>query len=105
MLLTQINVLICWVFFRAAKFDDAKHILKSMFSFSAETTRFKPDANPLLLLVVFIIMEAFLIGKFDRKLLYKSPVYRRWEPILVGLLIVVTIFYRGEKYGFIYFQF
>ena len=104
-LLTQLSVLVGWVFFRARTFAEARHILCSMVRFSAETVRFKPDCSPLFVLLAFLVMEIFLIGKFDCKLLRHAPFYRRIEPILTGLLIVVTIFYRGEKHGFIYFQF
>ena len=104
-LITQLFVLIGWVFFRASSFADAKTILNRIIHFSAETVRFKPDVNPYVIFAVFVIMEFFLIRKIDCKLLKKFTFYRHIEPVLVGLLIVLTIFYRGEEHGFIYFQF
>ena len=103
--LTQLLVLTGWVFFRAASFTDAKNIIGRMVNFSAEVICFKPNSNPYVIFVVFLIMEFFLIKKFDCKLLRKYTFYRHLEPILVGVLIVITIFYRGEEHGFIYFQF
>ena len=104
-LITQLLVLISWIFFRASSFADAGMILNRIIHFSAETVRFKPNVNPYVILAVFVLMEFFLIRKIDCKLLKNSAFYRHIEPILIGLLIVLTIFYRGEEHGFIYFQF
>ena len=105
MLLTQLEVLIGWIFFRAETYKETRHIFKSLFSFSGESNDFDPAEKPEPLIIVFLVMELFLIFKLDRKLLHKFVVYHKLEPILVGILIVATIFYRGAGHGFIYFQF
>ena len=105
MVLTQIEVLIGWIFFRASTFKEAVYVLERIFSFAREQVPFKPDAKPLPILILFLVMEIFLILKWDRKLLHHSIVYRRIEPVLVGLLMIATILYRGAGHGFIYFQF
>ena len=76
-----------------------------MFTFGRETSDFDPDVKIEPVIIVFLLMELFLILKLDRILLRKLTVYRKMEPVLVGLLIVITIFYRGAGHGFIYFQF
>ena len=105
MLLTQLEVLIGWIFFRAETYKETRHIFKSLFSFSGESNDFDPAEKPEPLIIVFLLMELFLILKLDQKLLHKFVFYRKLEPILVGILIVITIFYRGAGHGFIYFQF
>ena len=104
-LVTQLEVLIGWIFFRAETYAETRHIIKSLFSFAGESTEFDPAVKPEPLIVVFLLMEIFLICKLDRKLLHRFTVYRKLEPVLLGLLIVITIFYRGAGHGFIYFQF
>lgn len=103
--LTQLSVLVGWVFFRAANWQEAIHVLSCMFTFSQEQTKFKPLGNPSVIIIVFLLMEIFLLLQIDRKLLHKSSLYRKWEPVAAGLLILLTVLYRGEGYGFIYFQF
>ena len=105
MLFTQIEVLIGWIFFRAETYTETRHIFKSLFGFSGENTDFDPDVKPEPVIIMFLLMELFLISGWDRKLLKRFDFYRKLEPILVGVLIVITIFYRGAGHGFIYFQF
>lgn len=105
MLVTQLEVLVGWIFFRAETYAETRHIFKSLFSFARESTEFDPAVKPEPLIIVFLIMELFLICKLDRKLLHRFVIYRKLEPVLLGLLIVITIFYRGAGHGFIYFQF
>ncbi len=103
--LTWIEVLIGWVFFRASSWKEAVFVLERLFSFSAEKNVFKTDVDIAALLAVFVVMELFLIFKADVLLLHKFRWYRRLEPVLVGLLFVCSIVFRGKTNGFIYFQF
>ena len=105
MLFTQIEVLIGWIFFRAETYTETRHIFKSLFGFAGENTDFDPDVKPEPVIIMFLLMELFLISGWDRKLLKRFDFYHKLEPILVGVLIVITIFYRGAGHGFIYFQF
>ena len=103
--LTQLEVLVGWVFFRAANWHEALYVLSNMFTFSSEQTKFKPVTSPALLIILFLAMEIILLTRAEEKLLHKWKFLRSWEPVATGLLILLTVLYRGEGYGFIYFQF
>ena len=94
-----------WVFFRAANWHEALYVLSKMFTFSSEQTKFKPVTSPALLIILFLAMEIILLTRAEEKLLHKWKFLRSWEPVATGLLILLTVLYRGEGYGFIYFQF
>ena len=104
-LITQLEVLIGWVFFRASSWSESCYVLKRLFSFSSEKNPLKTDVDFWIVFLVFWGMELFLILKADTLLLHKYRWYRRLEPILIGLLLLTSIIFRGEKDGFIYFQF
>jgi alginate O-acetyltransferase complex protein AlgI len=102
---TQIEVLIGWVFFRASNWKELVYVLQRLFSFSGEKNILKTEVDFLLLFLIFVVMELFLIFKADHFLLQRSRLYRMTEPVLVGLLFLASILFRGENNGFIYFQF
>lgn len=105
MLLTQLTVLIGWIFFRASTWSDSMYILRCLTGFASERGAWEMESWWWIILIIFIAMEMFLLLRIDCKLLRKVAWYRRWEPIGIGLLMVATVLYRGEVYGFIYFQF
>ena len=104
-LFTQFEVLIGWVFFRASSWKESTYVLERLFSFSKENAKLNTDVEFLPVFLTFVIMELFLIFKADQILLHKFRWYRKIEPVLAGLLLLASILFRGEKHGFIYFQF
>ena len=104
-LLVQTQILLAWVFFRARTLPEAVHILKRMFafSFSGETTITR---YALFYLILFVLMEAFLLLNGDHwlhRLLKKK--YGIVSPVLLAVIAVYIVFYRGTGHEFIYFQF
>ena len=102
--ITWILVLSGWVFFRASSLQEALYVLHRMYSFSNESAEFK-ISKVLGVIMIFMILEAFLITKADQKLLKKFKFYRFLEPFVLGIFIIVIILFRGDEHGFIYFQF
>ena len=101
---TWIFVITGWIFFRASSLQEALYVLHKIYSFSYESTKFK-ISNPLFIIMLFMLFEAFLIMKTDQKLLKRFKIYRSLEPFLLGIFVIVIILFRGDEHGFIYFQF
>ena len=104
-LLVQLQVLAAWVFFRAQTFGEASHVLRCMFSFD---TSGEMTVTPceVFYFGLFVLMESFLIFNGDHWLhrIFKKYYYAV-SPILLGLVAFCIIFFRGNGYEFIYFQF
>src|SRR5207248_2167245 len=110
---TLAGVLFAWVFFRANSSRQALRIAYVMLSGKAVTNRIgmetifkQADRDRILLAIcVFLIWEYFI--PFARhlstdKLLRLPPVF---EPVIVVILIIVAVLFRGRLGNFIYFQF
>jgi D-alanyl-lipoteichoic acid acyltransferase DltB (MBOAT superfamily) len=102
LLLTQVWV--AWVFFRAESLTQALNILKIMFSFSdGSSVSLGWDADFFLCIAVLIELGIyFQLGAFFKS---RLNFHRRFEPVLLSILIMVCVFFRGPGSEFIYFQF
>lgn len=106
-LLTNVIVLIAWVFFRADNLDSAIYVLGKMFSFGTTGDFLVNDTIKLgaLMVGVSLLVEITLRVKSKPLYLLKGQTRMIADIIYVALLIVASIFLRGEGNEFIYFQF
>ena len=103
LVLTLVQVIVAWVFFRAVDFSQATSILGRMFtdlSWNGGIARF-----PLVLLLVLILREGFIYVSSQKKL---QLAFLHWKPVqelTIALLLTVAVYWRGPGNVFIYFQF
>ena len=112
-IVVQIQILAGWVFFRSTSWEQAVHILSSMFFPWSGTDRSWPMFNEaqqflfyqaVALSFLVIVREiSFLLFSDERR--HCLTFDRRVMPLLVGLMIAACIFLRGPGNNFIYFQF
>ena len=105
-LVTLILVMVAWVPFRAADFDDSTSILKAMFGGESYNFSELKNDTDLLMLVSFAALLVFSV--LNRK--HNFFVYWRKMPsvlrgVLLGIMLVGILSWRGEPNEFIYFQF
>ena len=105
------GVWVTWVFFRAQSLDQAMFILSRMFSFSGGFEDLVASLGGVKLLNLSIIIaisalrEAWFFYGFDKRQML-PPRYRiHFETVVMAVLIVVCVFFRGAGSQFIYFQF
>ena len=106
-IITNILVLIGWVFFRAEGITDAFQIIGNMFSFAGngDFVMNKEIRNGIIWIVVSLLIELVTYFRFKPHLLM-PPRYRRLaDMIYVLILLLSCIYLRGEGNVFIYFQF
>jgi len=100
-IIVLMGVIVSWVYFRAPSFNDANLIVYKMFSFSGSKVSLGNSIS--FLFLVFIFREIY-IGKK----LYESKMRKtifKLEPIWLGVMIILSIYLRGDGDTFIYFQF
>lgn len=106
-IITNIIVLVAWVFFRADDMDTALYVLSKMFSFG-ETGDFLMNSTIRLggYMVAFsVLIEVILKIKSNPLFFLKGKQKRIVDVIYVSVLILAAIYFRGEGNEFIYFQF
>ena len=118
---TFILVNITWIFFRAGNFNDARHILSGIFSFSDLHSYFtiKNDdlhgnitylGQPLwkflagLCLIPFLFVSDWIIENGKIKIFNQQPLAVKWV-VYYALIISILVFGVFEINQFIYFQF
>jgi alginate O-acetyltransferase complex protein AlgI len=107
LLITNVLVLIGWVFFRADSWGDALKILSDMFSFSGNGSFVLSDPirNGIFWLGISILIEVLTALRVRPHRWFPVPA-RRWADMLYVLLMLLACLYlRGEGNVFIYFQF
>lgn len=97
--LTFTFVTFCWIFFRAATFEDARLIVSRIFSAGLGQPQFP------------LLMAAMIFSVWAYQFIYESrfSALLRLAPVRVGLtacmLLYIALFARGGSQAFIYFQF
>lgn len=107
LLLTNVLVLIGWVFFRADSVGDAVKIIGDMFSFGGGGPFVINDVirNGMFWLGVSLLIEIVTWYRIKPHLWFPVAL-RKWADIIyVLLMLVACLFLRGEGNVFIYFQF
>jgi alginate O-acetyltransferase complex protein AlgI len=110
-LIVLTGVWVTWVFFRAQTMDQAFFVLSRMFSFQGGAQDLMKSLGGVKLINLSIIIgiaalrEAWFFYGFDQKS-YVPDRYRiHFETVVMAVLIVVCVFFRGAGSQFIYFQF
>ena len=100
--ITFVVVLTSWVFFRAETISQAIIILKIMFSFSG---KIMTGLNITGKIIIFaVVLRHFYCLSIKEKFV-KSTAYEKVIELLIPLVIVIIVFFRGPGGEFIYFQF
>ena len=98
------QVWVAWVFFRAESFSQALEIVKIMFSFSGHGgASLGWDAE--FFLTIAVLTEICIYFRIFTAFKSRFLFYHRLEPVLISLLILLCVFFRGPGSEFIYFQF
>lgn len=106
-LITNVLVLVGWVFFRADSAGDAMHILNNMFKWGSEGSFVMSEVirNGMVWLGVSLLIELFTYFHIKPHRLLPTRYWRFADVIYVLLMLLACIYLRGEGNVFIYFQF
>jgi alginate O-acetyltransferase complex protein AlgI len=105
-LLTQVLVLVGWVFFRAESNGDAFTILQNMFTpWEGEFVISAEIRNGMIWLLVSLCIELITYFRFKPHLFLPHKLQRVADMGYVLLMLIACIYLRGEGNVFIYFQF
>lgn len=100
-IIVLVGVIVSWVYFRAPSFSDANLIVFKMFSFSG--SKLSLGNSITFLFLIFIFREIYIGKKLNESKIRKSIF--KLEPIWLGVMIILSIYLRGDGDTFIYFQF
>lgn len=105
--ITNVLVLIGWVFFRADSSNDALTILSHMFSWGSEGNFVWNDEirNGMVWLSVSLLIELITYFRFKPHLFLPRKYRGLTDVLYVTLMLLACIYLRGEGNVFIYFQF
>ncbi len=97
-----IAVLVAWIIFRAESIGQAGSILALMFTPTSFVDPVQTWSYALLAVIAAAL--ASLYSSLARRA--RLPLsLRAFEPVVLPLLVVITIYFRGSGHAFIYFQF
>ena len=104
-ILTMIQVLIGWVFFRSTSLEQISDITFGMFTVNFDVSFLWKNENVFLFLLLALVYEfVYFLSRTQNKV-------RRFknnatvEAFGYSILIILTVFFRGPETEFIYFQF
>ncbi len=101
--LTFLQVLIAWVFFRAANIKEAIHYISGMFDMANMGTIESYKAKYLILILFLLAWEWNFRDKEHGLHIPKWPTHWRW--LTYSFFIWLILYFVGEEQEFIYFQF
>jgi len=106
-LLTNVLVLVGWVFFRAESAGDAALIINNMFSFKSEGAFMMSDVirNGLFWLAVSLLIELLCYFRIKPHTYLPRNYTRMADMVYVAGMCLACLYLRGEGNVFIYFQF
>ena len=106
-LITNVLVLVGWVFFRAESLGDAVKILADMFRWGGEGAFVINDEirNGMVWLGVSMGIELITFFRFKPHLFLPKSIRKISDMVYVLLMLLACIYLRGEGNIFIYFQF
>jgi len=106
-IITNVLVLVGWVFFRADSAGDAMHILTNMFKWGSEGDFVMSDVirNGMVWLGVSLLIELITYYRIKPHRLLPNRIWRFADMLYVLLMLLACIYLRGEGNVFIYFQF
>ena len=101
-MLVFMGVLFAWVFFRAQNIHEAIFILKEIWRFkSTENLKGVLINVTTFWLFIGILSEFLILNKTTKRILNYSIL----QPIILAILVILILFFRGPEQQFIYFQF
>ena len=106
-LLTNILVLVGWVFFRAESAGDAVLIINNMFSFNNEGAFMMSDVirNGLFWLLMSLLIEILSYFRIKPHGYFPRKYARIADMVYVAGMCLACLYLRGDGNVFIYFQF
>lgn len=104
-IITIVQILIGWVFFRSGSFDQIVDILSKMFLMDFDISFIDANLNVMLFLIAALIYEGayYLSQRFNY--IKRFGKMRIVEAITFALVLSAILFFRGPEEEFIYFQF
>jgi D-alanyl-lipoteichoic acid acyltransferase DltB (MBOAT superfamily) len=107
LVITNVLVLVGWVFFRADGWDDAVKILGDMFGFGSGGTFVINDMirNGIIWIAVSLLIEGVTWFRIKPHLWLPGKMQRWADAGYVLLMLLASLYLRGEGNVFIYFQF
>jgi alginate O-acetyltransferase complex protein AlgI len=101
LLVTQLVVLVAWVFFRAPGFDVATAFLRALAGLSGGAVAFPRELSLALLLSLPVVAHNVL-GRLGQDRLLEFPVV---AGLLCGVLLALMVAYPASSVSFIYYTF
>jgi len=105
-LITFIQAVVAWVFFRAESMEKSLTVLKSMFTFTSSDFQFLTTYfDAMVFLGIAIVIEISVHVK--RTKINVQKVYKKFnlDLVFIAIALVTIVMFRGEGQQFIYFQF
>ena len=105
---TLMQIWIGWAIFRAKSLSQAWLILQEMFTFSISSNWVQYESVLLFMkacIVGCIFITAEMIVSLNMKEKINSTIYSMLEVIVITVLLIFSIYFRGPDIAFIYFQF
>ena len=105
-LITFLQTVVAWVFFRAESFDQSITVLISMFTFQSSDFKFLITYfDAMIFLGLAILIELSIL--FKRTKISVQSIYQRYnlDLVFIAIALVTIVMFRGEGQQFIYFQF
>ena len=104
--LVLLQVLVTWVFFRAASVGQAGHMLATMFRFDFRDLRetLLTHQYECFLLLLLFARHAW-VWRMSHRPRREIPTLRFLEPVFFGVVLAACLILRGPGRDFVYFQF
>ena len=107
-LLTYLVVCLTWVFFRAESMDQASRVISKMShlsDFHLSEVWSACGMLPAILIAGMFLRESFFLFRLDQHKFFKTDTYANIQTLMLSLVILGTILFRGPGQTFVYFQF
>jgi alginate O-acetyltransferase complex protein AlgI len=107
-LLIFVLVLVAWVFFRSQSFDQAGHILATMFNFGRfqlEEVKATIALPPLIFLGLMMLRQLYFHLRLDKVSIPAGWLGQTAQTVMMAAILWCCVFLRGPGGAFIYFQF
>ena len=106
--ITFVLACVAWVFFRAESFPQAMQVIGQLGNISNPAPNVaiaKIGLFKLILIGLAIGREAFFAVRLNRLSIFEHPKFDAARVVLLAIVIVLTILFRGPGASFVYFQF
>lgn len=108
-LIVLVMVWVAWVFFRATSATQALHIISIMFSPAnfhiVDLNQFTSMETMMAVVAIVVMREFYFFMKWDHLKIWEHEVAMAFQPLVLAVALVASIYLRGIGDAFIYFQF